>query len=184
MEPGPDTVAGLSLPPGSAVNVAGSTTWSAPLVVAEPGGVDAGVDLAPAPCEAAVVEARVGAFLPQPESERSPADTPRTSALRLKKMPEMSINVAGDVPMTPAKAQGTKWLEYDALHRRVWIGGQRLHHGATGMLVATTACAGLISGHTRALGRLMAMAAAGGALMAHDWKDRSVWFQLGRGQQL
>jgi hypothetical protein len=31
---------------------------------------------------------------------------------------------------------------------------------------------------------LGAMAAAGGALMAHDWKDRSMWFEFGRGSQL
>jgi hypothetical protein len=28
---------------------------------------------------------------------------------------------------------------------------------------------------------LLAMICAGSALMAHDWKDRSVWFQRGRG---
>jgi hypothetical protein len=41
--------------------------------------------------------------------------------------------------------------------RRVWIRGQRLHHGATGALFAT-------------LGLL---------LMAHDWKDRARWFARG-----
>jgi hypothetical protein len=32
---------------------------------------------------------------------------------------------------------------------------------------------------------LVAVAVAGGALMmAHDWKDRSIWFERGRGSQL
>jgi hypothetical protein len=39
----------------------------------------------------------------------------------------------------------------------MWIGGQRMHHGATGI----------------------ALFAAGIALVAHDWKDRSVWFRFG-----
>jgi hypothetical protein len=79
-----------------------------------------------------------------------------------------------------------RFLEYDASRRRVWIGGQRCHHGASGTIVATTACAGLIGGRRRAssLPRpLVALALAGGALMAHDWKDRSLWFERGHGSQ-
>jgi len=30
---------------------------------------------------------------------------------------------------------------------------------------------------------LLALAATGGALMVHDWKDRSIWFQRGYGSQ-
>ncbi|MFN2616847.1 MAG: hypothetical protein ABR581_06950 [Thermoleophilaceae bacterium] len=45
----------------------------------------------------------------------------------------------------------------DLARRRLWICGQRVHHGLTGLLLA----------------------AAGTALMAHDWKDRPFWFQLG-----
>ena len=48
-------------------------------------------------------------------------------------------------------------LRYDAERRRVWICGRRMHHGLTGALLA----------------------AAGLALMAHDWSDRSFWFRLG-----
>jgi hypothetical protein len=48
-------------------------------------------------------------------------------------------------------------LRYDAERRRVWICGRRMHHGLTGALLA----------------------AAGLALMAHDWSDRSCWFRLG-----
>ncbi len=74
-------------------------------------------------------------------------------------------------------------FEYDTSSHRVWIGGQRFHHGAGGTIVATTACAGLISGRLKASSsvprRFLALALAGGALMAHDWKDRSIWFVRG-----
>lgn len=76
-------------------------------------------------------------------------------------------------------------LEYDALRRRLWIFGQRCHHGATGSLVAAIAAAGLMSAPaTRVRPRpLVALAATGGALMAHDWKDRTIWFERGHGTQ-
>jgi hypothetical protein len=48
-------------------------------------------------------------------------------------------------------------VRYDACRRRIWVRGQRLHHGLTGLLLA----------------------GAGLALMAHDWRDRSVWFERG-----
>ena len=88
--------------------------------------------------------------------------------------------------MEPARLLRTKALEYDALHRRLWIGGQRLHHGATGSLVAALACAALLTVQVKGasgMRPLVAMVAAGGALMAHDWKDRSLWFERGRGSQ-
>jgi hypothetical protein len=55
----------------------------------------------------------------------------------------------------------TTLLRYDAHRRRLWIAGQRVHHGLTGVLLL----------------------AAGTALVLHDWKDRSLWFQLGRDMQ-
>ena len=73
-----------------------------------------------------------------------------------------------------------KLLEYDALRRRLWIRGQRCHHGATGSLVAGLACLGLIA--EPAAPTILALA-AGGALMIHDWKDRSFWFERGYGTQ-
>jgi hypothetical protein len=78
-----------------------------------------------------------------------------------------------------------KVVEYDSTRRRVWIGGQRCHHGATGSIVATTACAGLVTGRkvTSSDRPLLALALAGWALMVHDWKDRSIWFQRGRGPE-
>ncbi len=63
---------------------------------------------------------------------------------------------------------------YDAARRRLWICGQRCHHGATGALLAA-------AGLTAAVKNPQALAAvaAGTALMAHDWHDRSIWFQPG-----
>ena len=57
-----------------------------------------------------------------------------------------------------------KPLHYDRRLHRVWIRGVRCHHGATGALLA-------------GLGALAV--AAGGLLMAHDWKDRAAWFTRG-----
>jgi hypothetical protein len=88
---------------------------------------------------------------------------------------------------TPARHLRKRFVEYDALRRRVWILGQRCHHGATGSLVAAVGCVGILAEaaaqravDTRAM---LALAVTGGALMAHDWKDRSFWFELGRGTQ-
>ena len=54
---------------------------------------------------------------------------------------------------------GNRLVGLDLERRRIWIAGQRVHHGLTGFLFA----------------------AAGIALMAHDWKDRPLWFQRGAG---
>jgi len=85
-----------------------------------------------------------------------------------------------------------KFVEYDALRHRLWILGQRCHHGATGSVVAAAAFLALLSEPVAiakpAVGprsALALVAAGGGALMmAHDWKDRSIWFERGRGSQL
>jgi len=82
-----------------------------------------------------------------------------------------------------------KLVEYDALRRRLWILGQRCHHGATGSLVAA---AGFLAFAAETAvdpdpgpRTLFAAVAAGGALMmAHDWKDRAIWFERGRGSQV
>jgi hypothetical protein len=58
-------------------------------------------------------------------------------------------------------ANGSRLIRYDAEKRRLWILGQRVHHGPTGILLA----------------------ALGAALVAHDWKDRPVWFERGAQQQ-
>jgi hypothetical protein len=87
----------------------------------------------------------------------------------------------------PARYPRRRLVEYDALRGRVWILGQRCHHGATGVLVAAVGFVAIAADSaqdgvvdTRAM---IALALTGGALMAHDWKDRSIWFELGRGTQ-
>ena len=67
-------------------------------------------------------------------------------------------------------------LHYDSRRRRLWIRGQRCHHGATGAVLATAGVVGLVALRAPAL---TAMVAAGSVLMAHDWHDRAVWFQRG-----
>lgn len=82
--------------------------------------------------------------------------------------------------MNPWKV-GNRIFGVDPELRRVWIGGQRLHHGLTGIAVATAGLAQL-AGRRSESNWAIAWALAGCVLMAHDWKDRSVWFQ--RGPQL
>jgi hypothetical protein len=90
---------------------------------------------------------------------------------------------------SPAKTLRGKLVEYDALRRRVWILGQRCHHGATGGVLAGLAFVGLIADslppfHGAAPRSMLAVTlATGGVLMVHDWKDRSIWFERGRGSQ-
>ena len=79
--------------------------------------------------------------------------------------------------MNPWKV-GNRIIGIDPELRRLWIGGQRLHHGLTGIAVTSAAMAQLVTRRSEA-GRAIAWALAGGVLMAHDWKDRSVWFRLG-----
>lgn len=73
-------------------------------------------------------------------------------------------------------------VEYDSFHRRLWLLGQRCHHGAAGSVVAGLACLGLVTGPANSA-TMLAAAATGGALMAHDWKDHSLWFERGYGTQ-
>ena len=62
----------------------------------------------------------------------------------------------GTIPDRPW-THGNRLVGLDLGRRRLWVCGRRLHHGLTGVLLAV----------------------AGAALVAHDWKDRSVWFRLG-----
>jgi hypothetical protein len=66
----------------------------------------------------------------------------------------------------------------DPERRRVWIGGQRLHHGLTGIALAGASLANLALRRSEA-SRAVAWILAGGVLIAHDWKDRSAWFRRG-----
>jgi hypothetical protein len=80
--------------------------------------------------------------------------------------------------LTPAWTRGNRLVGIDPVRRRLWVGGQRLHHGATGMALLSAAAAQLLVSRAPTSRRL-AWILAGGALCAHDWKDRSVWFQRG-----
>lgn len=73
---------------------------------------------------------------------------------------------------------GLSLIYYDPVQRRVWIAGQRWHHGATGLLLTTVAVGSIVVVRLRPRG-VATLAAAGSLLMAHDWKDRSVWFARG-----
>jgi hypothetical protein len=83
---------------------------------------------------------------------------------------EPPVRISSDAMQIPLNL-----LTYDGPRRRLWIAGQRCHHGATGALLAAS---GAARAHRRPR-RALAMAAAGSLLMAHDWKDRAVWFQRG-----
>lgn len=69
-------------------------------------------------------------------------------------------------------------VHYDAQRRRLWIAGQRCHHGATGALMAGVAAAGLAVSRLHLTGTVV-MLAAGTVLMADDWHDRKIWFEKG-----
>jgi hypothetical protein len=71
---------------------------------------------------------------------------------------------------------------YDTERRRLWLFGQRCHHGATGALLAGAALAGLGASRLKGTG-LVTLAATGSLLMVHDWKDRQLWFERGWGTQ-
>jgi hypothetical protein len=73
-------------------------------------------------------------------------------------------------------------IRYDASRRRLWILGQRCHHGATGALLAGVAAGGLAAAKLTAR-TSFALCAAASLLMAHDWKDRSMWFRPGAGNE-
>jgi hypothetical protein len=82
-------------------------------------------------------------------------------------------------------------IVFDARRRRLWIFGQRCHHGATGALITATAGAVLARKQTlagaraasSALAQTATLAVVGSLMMLHDWKDHSFWFEIGRGSQ-
>jgi hypothetical protein len=73
---------------------------------------------------------------------------------------------------------GNRMIGIDPELRRLWIGGQRLHHGLTGLALSSAAMAQLLMRRSAA-SHAIVWAIAGGVLIAHDWKDRSVWFRRG-----
>jgi hypothetical protein len=76
------------------------------------------------------------------------------------------------------KAYALGLIRYDAQRRRVWVCGQRFHHGLTGALLAGAGLAGLSARRLTRRGGVE-WAVLGTALMAHDWGDRTHWFQRG-----
>ncbi len=79
-------------------------------------------------------------------------------------------------------AQLRRPVHYDAVRRRLWICGQRCHHGATGAVLTAVAGAALLASAARTT-RCLTLVATGSLLMAHDWKDRPMWFERGFGTQ-
>ena len=69
-------------------------------------------------------------------------------------------------------------VDYDPALRRLWIGGQRLHHGATGAAFTAAGIAGLAA-RRLALRDVLPVTLIGTVLMAHDWHDRARWFERG-----
>ena len=84
------------------------------------------------------------------------------------------------IELGPLQRALTQPIEYDAVRRRLWIMGQRCHHGATGAVLTAAGVAGLAAGRQRGCA---ALAWAGSLMMVHDWKDRGMWFQPGHGSQ-
>jgi hypothetical protein len=76
---------------------------------------------------------------------------------------------------------GNRWVGVDLDRRRLWIGGQRVHHGVTGLAVAAAGIAGLAARRMTPRGGLE-WTLIGTALIAHDWNDRAVWFRRGAGE--
>jgi hypothetical protein len=54
---------------------------------------------------------------------------------------------------------GNRLFGLDLPRRRVWVCGQRVHHGLTGVILTL----------------------AGAVLMVHDRRDRPLWFRRGAG---
>ena len=73
-------------------------------------------------------------------------------------------------------------VHYDAVRRRLWIYGQRCHHGATGAVLTGVAAAALLASAVQPR-RAIPLLATGSLLMAHDWHDRPLWFERGFGSQ-
>ena len=87
------------------------------------------------------------------------------------------IDPATDTTRTRSYAGGV--IRYDGERRRLWIAGQRMHHGFTGALLASAGLAGLAVHRLTTRGGLE-WTLLGTALMAHDWHDRTAWFRPGR----
>ena len=84
------------------------------------------------------------------------------AACRAATAPSRADTNGSDAQMAaPIHTPLRKPIHYDRVRRRLWIFGQRCHHGATGTILTLAGALGVV-------------------LMAHDWKDRAVWFARGR----
>jgi hypothetical protein len=94
---------------------------------------------------------------PHPALASRAATSPAATNFRLDFCLQMSILVTEESHMRGPWTHGNGLLGVDLDRRRVWVCGQRVHHGATGIVLA----------------------AFGAFLVAHDWKDRPMWFARG-----
>ena len=74
--------------------------------------------------------------------------------------------------------QSRPLIDYDPVLRRLRVGGPRLHHGATGAAFAAAGVAALAV-RRLPLRDAIPVTLLGTVLMAHDWHDRSCWFERG-----
>ena len=81
-------------------------------------------------------------------------------------------------PEAGIRRWGNGLVEYDTVRRRLWVGGQRMHHGLTGAVVAGAGVGALVAHRLSPRGSLE-FALLGSVLMAHDWHDRDHWFERG-----
>lgn len=98
--------------------------------------------------------------------------------MRARKLVQIDRTAGPELQRIGPWTHGNRVVAFDPELRRLWVAGQRLHHGASGVAVLCAGVAGMLAGRTNAR-RGMAWALAGSAMIAHDWKDRSVWFQRG-----
>jgi hypothetical protein len=117
--------------------------------------------------------------LPHPAAHSARATAPNRLRSRPRRADNRPGEKAADDTMPPSSPIVRRALvEYDAAQRRLWLCGQRCHHGATGALLALAALGALTTSAARPRG-LATMLAAGSLLMAHDWGDRARWFERG-----
>jgi hypothetical protein len=156
--------------------VLGGGEVAAEVVVAPPGGelTVAWSDLPPPPQPTSVAPASAIAIAPGIPGFISGLDLPITKASS-DRHEAATMDIAAHIPTR-------RPVEYDAVRRRLWLCGQRCHHGATGAVLAALAVSGLAASQHRPRG-LGTAVAAGSLLMVHDWKDRALWFERGAGSQ-
>jgi hypothetical protein len=151
---------GLGALEAVAVGVADAVALGADVAVAVGASLAVSSPLPPQPASTtAATSSPVAARAARRESRCAGTPRPARVALQGVKSRAMVADEVGirchELLMSPELLR--KPFHYDRTRRRLWIRGQRCHHGATGLLLAAT---GLL-------------------LMVHDWKDRGAWFARG-----